>query len=255
MPIHRLLEKPTRRGHASRTSPAIPTASSTASPGGRKGKPCLELHPLGGGAALHPRHLPHRGLPGDPGRPAQPVRRHQRGPRAAQEWRLRDHRPGARRHGHRGAQLRAVPRLRPAGHLPPQGERARRTCRGRRPTRSSRTTWRGSRGTPTSRGTCRYRRPSRRLTRRGRDERTRGRANGPPPRVTPCQSHPIANSCVQQVSAIDRGSWRAQVVSGGAPIGILQNIRDFHCTARGLCPPLRQPRATSGTKSRSSAPM
>ena len=97
--------------------------------GGRKGKPSLELHPVRRGRAVHPRHLPHRRLPGDPGRPAQPLRRHQRRPRPADRPGLRDHRPGPRRHGDRGAQLRAVPRLRPAGHVPPQGERAPRTSR------------------------------------------------------------------------------------------------------------------------------
>ena len=107
------------------------------------------------GRALHPRHLPHRRLPGDPGRPAQPLRRHQRGARPAHRAGLRDHRPGPRRHRDRGAQLRPVPRLGPAGHLPAQGERTRRTSAGRRPTASSRISWRGWRATPIWRATFR----------------------------------------------------------------------------------------------------
>jgi hypothetical protein len=64
---------------------------------------------------------------------------------------LRDHRPGARRHGDRGAQLRAVPCLATSGHVPPQGEGAPRGCHARRPICSSPITSRGWRATPTSR--------------------------------------------------------------------------------------------------------
>ena len=41
---------------------------------------------------------------------------------------LRDHRPGPRRHGDRGAQLRPVPRRRPASDLPAEGRRGHATC-------------------------------------------------------------------------------------------------------------------------------
>ena len=71
---------------------------------------------------------------------------------SARRRRLRDHRPGARRHDHRGAQLRAVRRPGADHHLPPQGPARRRASPARRPTPSSPTTSRGSPGTPTSRG-------------------------------------------------------------------------------------------------------
>ena len=82
MPIHRLDEQPSRRG----TLQDITCDSDGVIDrfaGGRRGKPCPRAPSLAGRGALHPRHLPHGGLPGDPGRPAQPLRRHQRRARAS----------------------------------------------------------------------------------------------------------------------------------------------------------------------------
>ena len=151
MPIHRLGERPTRRG----TIQDITCDSDGVIDrfaGGRKGKPSLELHACADGDAYILGIFLTGRLPGDPGRPPQPLRRHQRGARAPVEGRrLPGDRPGARRHRHRGAQLRAVPRLRPAGHLAAQSDRGQGSLPGRGQLASLRTTSRGSRATPTSR--------------------------------------------------------------------------------------------------------
>ena len=64
---------------------------------------------------------------------------------------LRGHRPRARRHRDRGAELRAVPRVRSAARRSGARSAAPSTSRARRPTRSSPSTWPGSRATRISR--------------------------------------------------------------------------------------------------------
>ena len=121
MPIHRLNEEPTRRGTIQDVTCDSDGVIDRFA-GGRKGKASLELHPwreeepyiLGiflTGAYQEILGDLHN-LFGDTN--AVHVRLKDDG--------LRDHRPGARRHGDRGADLRPVPRQRPAGHLPPQGD-------------------------------------------------------------------------------------------------------------------------------------
>ena len=95
MPIHRLNEKPTRRGGAGRHHLRLGREDRALHrPARREGR---------AGAApaqrrrLLPGHLPGGRLPGDPRRPAQPLRRHQRGAGVARAQRWLPHRPrGAR---------------------------------------------------------------------------------------------------------------------------------------------------------------
>ena len=112
MPIHRLDEKPTRRGVF---------ADLTCDSDGKIDKfidqhdvkDVLELHSWNGGALLH-RRVPGGRLPGDPGRPAQSLRRHRRRPRAARRRGRLHRRPRRRgRFRGRGALLRAVRPQRP----------------------------------------------------------------------------------------------------------------------------------------------
>ncbi|MCZ7681310.1 MAG: biosynthetic arginine decarboxylase [Sandaracinaceae bacterium] len=108
MPIHRLNEEPTIRGH--HRGPHLRQRREDRSlhrRGGRQARP--RGAPGGERRSLLPRALPERRLPGDPRRPAQPVRRHQRRARARRRRRrLRGLERGEGRQRPRGARLRGV---------------------------------------------------------------------------------------------------------------------------------------------------
>ena len=107
MPIHRLDEKPVRRGVL---------GDITCDSDGKIDQfiDLRDVRNTPGAApirrpALLPGRVPARGLSGDPGRPAQSLRRHQRRSRQPRrEWRGRAKRRRQGRHGPRGAALRAV---------------------------------------------------------------------------------------------------------------------------------------------------
>ncbi len=134
-----------------RTSPATPTARSTGSSARRTGSPSLELHEFRDGepyilgifltGAYQEILGDLHNLFGDTN--AVHIRLSDNG--------LRDHRSRARRHGDRGAELRAVPRVATCWRRSAARSRGIEHSRGRKRTRSSRSTWRGSRGTRTSR--------------------------------------------------------------------------------------------------------
>ena len=156
MPIHRLDEEPTRRGTLAGHHLRFGRRDRPLRRADGRASPRLELHPIRDGepyilgifltGAYQEILGDLHNLFGDTN--AVHIR--------LTDERLRDHRPGARRHGHRGAQLRAVPRRRAAQQRSGARWPTPRTSRGTRPTRSSRTTWRGWRGTRTWRGkSCR----------------------------------------------------------------------------------------------------
>ena len=122
IPIHRLDEEPERRG----THPGCHVRfrrKDRPLRGRQARQPESASASVPAGRAVHPRNISHRRVPGNPRRPAQSVRRHERRARAALGVRLRGDRSGARRHGDRGAELRAVPRVRPADDVQAKGLR------------------------------------------------------------------------------------------------------------------------------------
>ena len=114
MPIHRLNERPTRKGVlADITCDSDGKIDRFVSQ--RDVKKTLELHAITAQDEYYLARVPGRRLPGNARRPAQPVRRHPRGARALpRRRRLVDRGNRQGRHGKQGAGVHGVRRRRPA---------------------------------------------------------------------------------------------------------------------------------------------
>ena len=219
MPIHRLNEEPTRRGTIQDV-----TCDSDGKIDRFVGDKDGEAEPRAARVprrrAVHARHLPHGRVPGDPRRPAQPVRRHERRAHpAVGDRRLRGHRSRARRHGDRGAQLRAVPRVRSAADVPPQGARGEASQRGRRRTRSSPTTSRGSKATRTSRARRRSDARSRRAADAGAADAVDAAPRGAGRDLRRDQGPRRARPATRTAAVL--GELIAGILLGGSALGIV----------------------------------
>ena len=159
---------------------------------------------------------------------------------------LRDHRPRARRHGDRGAELRAVPRVRPAGHVPPQGAGGASGITPRGGEHVHRRLRRGARRLHVPRGrggamgqTCRApppcaSAPSYHPTSPGSPDGTVGRArrpHGPSPRHQ-AAAGPRGRGLTDQRGAARRGGARGTRCSGELFAGVLLGGSVLRCSIR-----------------------